>query len=51
MITAFWDCEGVILVGAMLRRETINSDTYIRTQEAFEMSLASQASKRNLASA
>jgi hypothetical protein len=31
MITVFWDCEGVILVGAMLRRETINSDTCIRT--------------------
>jgi len=31
MITVLWDCEGVILVGAMLRREAINSDTYIRT--------------------
>jgi Transposase. len=31
MIIIFWDCEGVIRVGAMLRQETINSDTYIKT--------------------
>jgi histone-lysine N-methyltransferase SETMAR len=31
MSTVVWDWERVILVGAMLRRETINSDTYIRT--------------------
>jgi hypothetical protein len=29
MITVFWDCEGVILVDAMPRRETINADTYV----------------------
>jgi hypothetical protein len=30
MITVFWDCEGVILVDVMPRRETTNCDTYIR---------------------
>ncbi|GFG38330.1 hypothetical protein Cfor_10359 [Coptotermes formosanus] len=30
MITVFWDC-GVILVDAMVRGETINSEVYIRT--------------------
>jgi hypothetical protein len=31
MITVFWDCEGVILVDAMPRGETINCNTYIKT--------------------
>jgi len=31
MIAIFSDCEGVILVGPMLRRGIINSDTCIRT--------------------
>jgi hypothetical protein len=31
MITVFSDCEGVILVGAMLRRGIINSYTCIKT--------------------
>ena len=30
MITVFWDCEGMILVNAMQRGETITHDTYIR---------------------
>jgi sugar (pentulose or hexulose) kinase len=29
--TVFWDCEGVIPVDAMRRRETINSDAHIGT--------------------
>jgi hypothetical protein len=29
VITVFWDCEGVILVDAMPRGETINSDAHI----------------------
>jgi hypothetical protein len=31
MIMVFWGCEGMILVNAMQRRETITPDTYIRT--------------------
>jgi hypothetical protein len=31
MITVFWDCEGVILLVALLRWETVKSDTYVRT--------------------
>jgi hypothetical protein len=30
-ITIFWGCEGMIVVDLMLRGETVNSDTYIRT--------------------
>jgi len=30
MITVFWDCEGVILLVALLRWETVNSNTYVR---------------------
>jgi len=33
MITVFWDIDGVILVGVMARRETVNSDTYIKTPQ------------------
>jgi len=32
MITVFWDCEGVILLVALLRWETVNYNTYVRTQ-------------------
>jgi hypothetical protein len=31
MVTIFWKCEGVMLVDVITRRETINTDTYIRT--------------------
>lgn len=31
MITVLWDCEGVIVVDAMPRGETVKSDAYIRT--------------------
>jgi len=31
MITVFWDCQGVILVDAMPRGETVISNAYIRT--------------------
>jgi hypothetical protein len=30
-ITLFWDCEGVVLVNAVLIGETVNCDAYIRT--------------------
>jgi hypothetical protein len=30
MITVLWDCEGMMLVGAMERGKAISSDTYIR---------------------
>jgi hypothetical protein len=30
IIGIFWNCEGVILVVAMLRAETVISSTYIR---------------------
>jgi len=29
--TVFWGCDQVLLVDAVLREETVNSDTYIRT--------------------
>jgi hypothetical protein len=29
MVTVFWDCDGVILVGVMPRGTTINSEAYI----------------------
>jgi len=31
MITVFWHCEGVILVNAMFKWETVNKNAYIRT--------------------
>jgi Transposase. len=31
MITVFWNCDGVLLVDAVLREETFNSEIYIRT--------------------
>jgi len=31
MITLFWDCEGMILVNTLQRRETITPDAYVRT--------------------
>jgi len=31
MITVFWDCEGVILLVALLSWETVKSNTYVRT--------------------
>jgi len=31
MITVFWDCEGMILVNAMQRGETVTPSAYIRT--------------------
>jgi histone-lysine N-methyltransferase SETMAR len=31
MITVFWDCDGLILVGVMPRSATINSEAYIST--------------------
>jgi hypothetical protein len=31
MVTVFWDCDGVILVGVMPRGTTINSEAYINT--------------------
>jgi len=30
-ITLFWNCEGAVLVNAVLIRETVNCDVYIRT--------------------
>jgi hypothetical protein len=30
-ITLFWDCEGVVLVTAVLIGETVSCDAYIRT--------------------
>jgi hypothetical protein len=39
MITVFWDCEGVILVDVVLKEETINSNTYIRTLTEFRKHL------------
>ena len=55
MITVLWDYEGVILVDAVTRGEAVNSQHLHqdadRTQEVFQMSLASQESNRNLASA
>jgi hypothetical protein len=44
----FWDCEGVILVVAMLIGETGNSDAYIRTrfkQESNRNAIAAWKSK------
>jgi hypothetical protein len=35
MITVFWDCEGVILVDVMPRREAVNSDPYIKMLTEF----------------
>ena len=31
LITVFWSCDWVLLVDPVLREETLNSDTYIRT--------------------
>lgn len=54
MVTIFWKCEGVMLVDVITRRETINTDAYIRTlkelRQCFKR-VQPHESVRNLASA
>jgi hypothetical protein len=35
MITIFWDCEEMILMAAMPKGKTVNSEFYIRTLTEF----------------
>jgi hypothetical protein len=54
IITLFWDCEEMILIDAMPKGETVNSEVYIRTLTelgSLSNDSASQESKRNIASA